>query len=181
MKEEWETVADYPDYDVSNLGRVRSRRCMAQRGSVTMDGARAVRGMLAAGMSRTDVARSTGLPYYTVKRIANGQTYHDHHGTTLSPVIVPVGKGYLSVTLYGASGTKRELVHRLVAQAFVPNPQGKPAINHKDGNPRNNRADNLEWCTQRENVHHAIRTGLWDQKRASALGVAALRGKRAAV
>lgn len=49
--------------------------------------------------------------------------------------------------------TKTDYVHRLVAKAFIPNPDGKRYINHKDENKENNRANNLEWCTARENVN----------------------------
>ena len=55
--------------------------------------------------------------------------------------------GYCQVTLYKDTKRKKYLVHRLVAEAFIPNPDGLPHINHKDENPENNKADNLEWCT----------------------------------
>ena len=65
--------------------------------------------------------------------------------------------GYLQVTLTRPEGTREvALVHRLVASAFVVNPEALPEVNHKDGNKTNNSATNLEWCTRIENVHHAF-------------------------
>lgn len=64
--------------------------------------------------------------------------------------------GYPCVGLKMGGKQKILLVHRLVAQAFIPNPENKPYINHKDGTRDNNNVDNLEWCTQKENVYHAI-------------------------
>lgn len=52
------------------------------------------------------------------------------------------------------------VVHRLVATAFIPNPEGKPCVNHKDFNKENNCVDNLEWVTYRENTLHATQNGV---------------------
>lgn len=60
------------------------------------------------------------------------------------------GKNYILVTI----GVVNYAVHRLVACLFVPNPQNLPVVNHKDENRFNNRADNLEWCTQRYNTNY---------------------------
>lgn len=60
---------------------------------------------------------------------------------------------YLGVNING----KVRTIHRIVAQAFIPNPDNKPHVNHKDGNKHNNHADNLEWCTRSENQLHAYR------------------------
>lgn len=68
--------------------------------------------------------------------------------------------GYQQVVLCDAEGHHRKAVHRLVAKEFVDNPRGCELVNHIDGNKSNNRFDNLEWCTQSENMQHAYRTGL---------------------
>lgn len=70
-------------------------------------------------------------------------------------------RGYLSVVVR----KRTHMLHRLVAQAFIPKPQGKDFVNHKDGNKLNNHVDNLEWCTIAENNQHARDTGLHRQSR----------------
>ena len=75
--------------------------------------------------------------------------------------------GYPQVTLYRSpSDRHKHLVHRLVAQAFIPNPENLEAVNHKDENPQNNNVDNLEWCTISYNnaygtaqIRHSITIG----------------------
>lgn len=66
-------------------------------------------------------------------------------------------EGYNLVALYREKKRRDLLVHRIVAEAFVPNPCGKPEVNHIDGNKQNNAANNLEWCTQSENLLHRYR------------------------
>lgn len=62
--------------------------------------------------------------------------------------------GYASVELFNSSGSKRLLIHRLVARAFIPNPLNLPQVNHIDEDPRNNSVDNLEWCTAKYNMNY---------------------------
>lgn len=69
-------------------------------------------------------------------------------------------RGYPSVRLRLNGVPILYRVHRLLAIAFIPNSENKPCVNHKNGIKSNNSLDNLEWCTQSENIRHAIDTGL---------------------
>lgn len=69
--------------------------------------------------------------------------------------------GYLRVLLIDDCGHRKHcLVHRIVAEAYIKNPNNYPQVNHKDGNKRNNHVSNLEWCTSQYNNKHALSNGL---------------------
>lgn len=88
--------------------------------------------------------RKNGMPLTVAGRVRKIQTF-------------PTGYRYVTLrdrTVY---------IHRLVAAAFIPNPEDKPEVNHRDGDKANNRVSNLEWATRRENVAHAFATGIVQQ------------------
>ncbi len=74
---------------------------------------------------------------------------------------------YYTICLSTGSNPVSAKVHRLVAFAFIPNPQNLPWINHKDANKLNNHVDNLEWCTPLQNSQHAVGLGLMNPKKGS--------------
>ncbi|QDP42961.1 HNH endonuclease [Bacillus phage vB_BmeM-Goe8] len=87
-------------------------------------------------------------------RVRNAKT-----GRVLKNLIDSNGYHRLSLNLDGKRKTYE--VHRLVALAFIPNPESKPMVNHIKGDQKgNNRVDNLEWATGKENSQHAVDTGL---------------------
>lgn len=71
--------------------------------------------------------------------------------------------GYSVILLFGLNGDpkkyKTHSIHRLVAAAYISNPHNKPNVNHKNSVRDDNHFTNLEWCTQQENIMHAVRTG----------------------
>ena len=88
---------------------------------------------------------------------------NDGHKLTLKgKLLKPITdhKGYVNVSIYNSNGIKISHVHRLVAIAFIENPNMLPQVNHKDGNKKNNNVNNLEWCDNEYNQLHAIAHGL---------------------
>jgi hypothetical protein len=81
----------------------------------------------------------------------------------------PDKKGYHRIRVTIEREKLSYKVHREVAKAFISNPYNLPQVNHKDGNKNNNGCDNLEWVTNKENAHHAIANGLWDNVYAGTL------------
>ena len=73
----------------------------------------------------------------------------------------------LRVNLFNEDGPKTIETYKLVANAFIPNPDNLPVINHKDGNKLNNDVSNLEWCTHSHNTQHAYDNGLLISKKGS--------------
>ena len=120
LEEEWKDIENYPNYQISNLGRVKSKE------------------------------RYVNTVYGAKRKVKER-------------IIKPVNdsRGYYVVSLYNESGkSKPKLIHRLVAEAFLDNPNNYPVINHINGDKKDNRAENLEWCTQSHNVKEAYRLGL---------------------
>ena len=111
-QEQWKPIQEFNgEYEVSNLGRVRS-----------------------------------------MKR------YYGMVGRIMPQTIQRTG--YYAVTFHMNNKAYCRKVHRLVIEAFTPNPDSLPCINHIDGNKLNNHVSNLEWCTYQHNMQPAVRTGL---------------------
>ena len=92
-----------------------------------------------------------GYSRYTIDE--NGRVFSTITKRELHPG--PANNGYMGIELVGDNGVpKRLLLHRLVAMAFIPNPEGYPIINHKDENRQNNHVSNLEWCTYKYNSNY---------------------------
>ena len=98
-----------------------------------------------------------------VKRLARVGKHSIYGKMNISEIILKQNKtekGYLSVTLTKNGNRKVYRCHRLVAIHFIPNPDNKPEVNHKDGVKTNNYDWNLEWATHKENIIHAFANGL---------------------
>lgn len=83
-------------------------------------------------------------------------------GTNVGKILKPIAnkKGYLKTRLTVNSKGKTILVHRIIAESFIPNPINLPQVNHINGVKSDNRVGNLEWCTNEDNIRHAFKNGL---------------------
>lgn len=105
----------------------------------------------------------------------SGEVRRDTNNYMMKPYIQ---HEYAHVTLQINKRAKRFNIHRLVAIAFIPNPENKPYVNHIDGNKINNCVNNLEWVTSAENAQHAVRTGLRQPTREKEVVQFGLDGKK---
>jgi len=102
---------------------------------------------------------------YKVSSLGNVVSLNYNNSNQSKLLVGGFSNGYRQVGLNGINKTKRVKVHRLVALAFIENPDKKPFVNHKNGIKTDNSVENLEWCTSMENYIHAYSTGLYSPKK----------------
>lgn len=99
---------------------------------------------------------STKIPDYpNYSATYNGRIFN--HNTERFMALSKMPEGYFRLNIKNDLGQKKFLVHRLIANTFIPNPENKPQVNHIDSNKSNNSVNNLEWMTNKENREHALR------------------------
>lgn len=106
--------------------------------------------------------RVKGFDFYEINKDGIIKSFHKNKVRVVTPYYCKTS-GYYRINLTREDGTrKKALLHRLLAEAFIPNPYNKEEVNHIDGNKLNNTLDNLEWVTRRENNLHAHKMKLRD-------------------
>ena len=100
----------------------------------------------------------------TFGRMCSANKGGERHVPEVLKVLSKNARGYPIVSLSMLGKQKTPTLHRLVAMAFIPNPHNKPQVNHIDGDKQNNHVSNLEWNTHQENITHAYKNGLRDNK-----------------
>jgi hypothetical protein len=105
---------------------------------------------------------------YRYKINENGEVFSLHSNRIIKPCLNKRHQR-LQIKLSNCNGWMWKKIHRLVAESFLPNPKNKEDVNHKNGDKLDNRVENLEWCTRKENIHHAIKTGNFGRSRSSTL------------
>lgn len=103
------------------------------------------------------LARIDGYEHYFISNYGN--LYSFYNGKLKKLALSSDSRNhYMIGRIINSKGKKTVLIHRLVASAFIPNPENKPEVNHIDKNKKNNYVGNLEWCTRRENLEYSYET-----------------------
>ena len=101
-----------------------------------------------------------GVSYEKFEASTDGHLRNVNTGTVYKEHVNKNGYCQVAVSLGNRKNVKVFKIHKAIAETFIPNPDDKPEVNHKDGNKLNNCVDNLEWMTGAENTRHAYQTGL---------------------
>lgn len=104
---------------------------------------------------------------YLISNLGRVKSLKNNKESILKPF--KSGGGYYKVALSKNKMSKTLYIHRLVAKAFIQNPENKPEINHIDGCKTNNQVTNLEWITHKQNIQHAYNAGLMENTRKSVI------------